>query len=270
MEKFALITGGSQGLGKAIAEELAHRKINLLLVALDSPELYETAAYLQDTYPIKVKIFAINLAETQAAEQIFEFVQKENISIQYLINNVGLGYTGAFESLNLSFFDTILQLNITILTKLTYLFLPQLKKNTPAYILNVSSMAGLFTIPFKTVYSASKNYVYVFSRALREELRGTGVSVTVLNPGGMLTNARIIEDTEKMGKMAKIITATPQEVALQAVRAMFAKKAVCVPKLLVRLYAFSRYLIPYSLQLKIIAKGLKKNYLQKIEENIPS
>lgn len=263
MKKFALITGGSQGLGKAIAEELAQRGINLILVALDTPELYDTAELLRKTYPsIQVEVFAGDLTQDSSPREIFDFIEKNNFPIHYLINNAGVGYTGRFDLLSEQFVSTIIKLNVLALTKLTHLFIPMLRSNQPAYILNISSMAGLYTMPFKTAYSASKQYVYAFSRALREELKGSGVGVTVLCPGGILTNPKVIADTQKIGWSAEILSTYPDFVARDAVKAMLAGKTTHIPKFTVRLYAMLRYLIPYRIQLKIIAKALRKKYLE--------
>lgn len=262
MKKFALITGGSQGLGKAIAEELAQRNIHLILVALDTPELYETAELIRNAYPVQVETFATDLTQDQSPREVFDFVEKKNFSVHYLVNNAGVGYTGKFDDLSEDFVNTIIKLNVLALTKLTHLFIPMLRNNQPSYILNISSMAGLYTMPFKTAYSASKQFVYAFSRALREELRGSGVGVTVLCPGGILTNSKVIADTQKIGKSALILSAYPDYVAREAVKAMLARKTTHIPKLTVRLYAMLRYLIPYRLQLKIIGNALRKKYLE--------
>ncbi|MCU0438317.1 MAG: SDR family NAD(P)-dependent oxidoreductase [Raineya sp.] len=258
MNSYALITGGSQGLGKAMAEELAQKQINLVLVALDSPDLYETAHQIQKKYAIDVKVLGIDLTQDNAPSQILEFIQVNDLPIRYLINNAGMGYTGRFDSFDVSFFDNLLKLNVLALTKLTHLFLPILKHNAPSYILNISSMAGLFTMPYKTVYSASKQYVYSFSRALGEELRGTGVSITALCPGGILTNEKIIADTAKIGRSAQILSSTPEYVAHFAIKAMFDKRKMYVPKFLVRLYSWMRYIIPKSIQVKMIGNSLRK------------
>jgi len=258
MKFYALITGGSQGLGKAMAEELAKKQINLILVALDSPELYETAHLIQTKYGVDVEVIGIDLTQDNAPSKILEFVQTKDLAVKYLINNAGMGYTGSFDSFDVSFFDNLLKLNVLALTKLTHLFLPMLKHHSPAYLLNISSMAGLFTMPYKTVYSASKQYVYSFSRALREELRGTNVSVTALCPGGILTNEKIIADTAKIGFSAQILSSTPEYVAHSAIQAMFDKRKMHVPKFLVRLYSWMRYIIPKSIQVKMIGNSLRK------------
>jgi len=258
MNYYALITGGSQGLGKAMAEELAQKQINVVLVALEHPDLYATAQHIREKYSVLVETIAIDLTLDTAPSLILDFVQSKNLAVKYLINNAGMGYTGSFDSFDVSFFDTLLKVNVLALTKLTHLLLPALKQNAPSYLLNVSSMAGLFTMPYKTVYSASKQYVYSFSRALREELRGTGVSVTALCPGGILTNEKIIADTARIGRSAQILSSTPEYVAHSAIKAMLAKRKDYVPKLLVRIYSWMRYIIPKSIQVKMIGNSLRK------------
>ncbi len=256
--EFALITGGSQGLGKAIAENLAQRKIPIILVALPEKILTETAHYLQNTYQVEVQTLGIDLTEPNAPEKVFEFVQSNNFKVKYLINNAGIGYTDKFERLSTTFLDKLLKINTVAITQLTRLFIPTLAENSPAYILNVASMAGLFTMPYKAAYSASKHYVIELSFALREELKDKNISVTVVCPGGIITNPEVLERVEQMGKLGRILTASPEFIAKVAVKAMINQRKFVVPKWQVKLYSYLRWIFPKTWQAKIIANALRK------------
>ena len=240
----ALITGASHGIGRCLAEEFAQRSIALVMVALPSPELEESADFLRQKYGIAVWTIASDLTQDASAQEIFDFCQKYGIGIRYLCNNAGMGYTGKIENFSLDFLERLMKLNMLATVRLTHLFLPQLRQYPQSYILNV----------------ATKAFVYSFSRALREELRGTGVSLTVLCPGGVATNAQVKATVEKLGKMAKYLTASPEEVAASAIKAMLGKKAVHIPKRLTRVYAGLRHVVPYGLQMLILGHFLGKKY----------
>lgn len=261
MPAYALITGGSQGLGKAFAEKLAQRGVSLILVALPDKNLTNTAQTLQKQYPnITVYTIGIDLTEPQASQKIIQFIAQHQISIGYLINNAGIGYTDKIENLSAEFVEKLLKINIMALTQLTHSLIPLLKANAPSYILNIASMAGLFTMPYKTIYSASKHYVVQFSLALREELKKYGIQVSVVCPGGMSTNAEVAQRIASMGKIGKILTATPELVAEVSIRAMLKGKAIIIPKWQIRWYSYLR-ILPTIWQAKIIGKTLQKRLL---------
>ncbi len=182
MTKYALVTGGSSGIGKEIAVLLAKNHFNLVLVARDKTTLETLAAELEGTYQIDVKTIAIDLSDTSAAKEVFRILEKENISIEILVNNAGFGTAGKFWEIDEAKEIAELQLNIVSLTLLTKYFLPKMVARKSGKILNVSSIAAFLPGPFMNVYFASKAYVYSFSAGLRAELLGTGVTVTVLCP----------------------------------------------------------------------------------------
>jgi uncharacterized protein len=263
LQKFALITGGSQGLGKCIAQQFAQRGIPVLLVALPTPELIETQELIKKTYEVETASFGIDLTDLDAAEKVFQWCKQNNFEVQYLVNNAGFGYTGSFNDFNIVFFEKMILLNNLVMTKLVHLFLPTLKNHSESYILNIASMAALYDMPFKAVYSASKKFVYVFSRTMREELRGTSVSVSVICPSGVATNPAILESIKKIGFWASFFSSSPEQIAEISVKAMFAKKAFVVPRFTSKLYASLRHILPYNLKIWMIGRFLRKKVLQK-------
>ncbi len=213
VKKFTLITGASKGIGRAFAFECASRGMHLLLVALPDDGLEETKNEIQLLFKVEIIILTIDLRDIGAIQSLYNYCVSKDIKVNMLINNAGLGTSGRFEYLPQQVYLDMLHLNIRALTLLTHSFLPMLKENTPAYILNMSSMEANFPLPYKSVYTGTKNFVYAFSLALREELAPDNVNVSVLCPGPVLTNADGLQRINSMGSRAKMIMLMPEEVA---------------------------------------------------------
>lgn len=169
-KKYTLITGASMGIGRAFAFECASRGMNLFLIALPDAKLEETKKQIHERYSVEVITYGIDLTRSDAAQILYDLCIEKNISINMLINNAGIGAGGRFENIPHPVYLNMLHLNVQALTLMTYYFLPMLKQQKAAYILNMSSMEATLPLPYKTVYTGTKNYIYVFSLALREEL----------------------------------------------------------------------------------------------------
>jgi short-subunit dehydrogenase len=256
MSSFALITGASQGLGRAFALEFAERKTNLILVSLPHENLPELAAQLAD-YQITVHYFETDLSLRENVEALAQKINA-GFQIQYLINNAGRGGTRAFEAAELNYLDGILQLNITATVLLTRLLLPNLRQQKQAYILNVSSIAAFSPIGYKTVYPASKVFLRHWSLGLREELRGTGISVSVVYPGPMATNADASERIERQGFKGRIGLVSPEVVARISVDGMLASKATIIPGFMNKINRVLMALLPNWLKIPMISNTIKK------------
>ncbi len=253
---YALITGASQGLGRAIAVELARRKTNLLLVALPGEGLVGFAAQLAD-YQIDIQCFELDLSLRDNVVSLAETVN-QRFALHALINNAGKGGTQHLEAVGFDYLDGILQLNIMATALLTQLLLRNLRQQKKAFILNVSSMAAFSPIAFKTVYPASKSFVRHFSLGLREELRGTGVSVSVVYPGPMKTNADATQRIESQGFKGRIGLLTVEEVALISIRAMLSGKANIVPGFANKLNRWLMAILPQRMVTRMVSKAVAK------------
>lgn len=226
---FTLITGASSGIGRAMAFECAARSRNLLLIALDDPSLPRVAGELRDKYKICIDFLGIDLGREESPEQVFRWVREKGYRVDALINNAGFGRGGLFENVDIREYYAMIQLNNEAMVGLCYHFLPELRKHPKAYILNMSSMEATLPLPYKAVYTGTKNFVYAFSLALREELRRTNVSVSVICPGPVLTNPDGLERIKAHGGRAKLLLAMPDDVARIAIRGMLKGKQVIVP-----------------------------------------
>lgn len=228
-ENFTLITGASMGIGKAFAMSCAAKGMNLILVALPDNLLNELKKDILSLYTVKVHLFNIDLTEDNAIQKLFSFCQENKFSIQMLINNAGIGTGGKFENIDLVKQLQIINLNNNVLVRMCHYFLPLLKKQKCAYILNMSSMEANLPLPYKAVYTGSKNFVYAFSLALREELKNGPVSVSVVCPGPVVTNAEGLQRMEAHGNRAKLVVLMPDEVAEIGLNGLLKGKTIIIP-----------------------------------------
>jgi short-subunit dehydrogenase len=222
IKSYALITGASRGLGKAFASELAGRGWNVLLTALPGEDLQSFCNHLEKTFPIEAKFLECNLTDRAEIDRLTTWI-KDNYPINLLINNAGKGGTSEFEKASIHQIEEIILLNVRAPAMLSHQLLPLLKKNKPAWILNVSSMACFSPIGYKTVYPASKAFVRDFSQGLYQELKDSGVFVSVVHPGPMRTNADSTSRIERQGILAKAGLISPEQMARKSLTRLFRK-----------------------------------------------
>ena len=226
---FTLITGGSLGIGRALAFECAGKGMNLILVALPGPELAETATKIGERYPVSILTLGIDLTEDDAPEKVYSFIKDQGVKINILINNAGFGTNGLFENSSLDLDFRMIQLNNMAMIGLIHYFIPELKKSSPSHILNMSSMEATLPLPYKSVYTGTKNFIYAYSLALNEELRPDHIRVSVLCPGPVITNEEGLRRYKAQGVKARLIIMMPDQVAKKAISAMLKGKTIIIP-----------------------------------------
>ena len=183
-----LITGASSGLGAEFSRQLAPYAKALVLVARRNERLQTLADELRGIHPhLDVRIFSADLSLEERRIALAAWLETENLSVDFLINNAGLGDHGDFETSDWGRVKAMLDVNISALTHLTHLLVPRMITCGRAAILNVSSVASFFPLPNMAVYSATKADVTSFSEAIALELRPHGITVTALCPGPMPT-----------------------------------------------------------------------------------
>ncbi len=251
---YVLITGASKGIGRALAVECAKRGMNLALISLPGENLEELSAELTVKYRIKSSYKTLNLTDSKAPEIIHNWCIENKLEVNTLINNAGFGCVGRFENQSSGFYMQMIDLNVNSVVLLTRLFLPELKKNSPSYILNLGSIASFYPMPYKTVYSATKIFVYSFSRALREELRPFNISISILCPGPVITNSDVITRTLQQGKIGKWSALSPKMVAAIAIKKMLRKRFIIIPGLLSKVSFYIEKIIPMSLKQWLTAR----------------
>lgn len=226
---YTLITGGCKGIGKAFAIECAARGMNTLLVSEDENCLRFTCNEIRSKFRIKCDYLAIDLTRNNSCIEVLNWVKRNSYNINFLINNVGAGKSGYFSKMELSEAELLIDLNTRVLTKLTRVFIDELKRNGKSYILNMSSIEATLPLPYKTVYTATKSYIYAFSLALNQELKKDQIHVSVVCPGPVITNKEGIERLNSHGKRAKLLVRFPEYIAKIALDGTYKEKDVIVP-----------------------------------------
>ena len=236
---YALIGGGSKGIGYAIAEALAKRNFNLILIARHKDSLIAAKNKLESKYGVHVEIIQYDLSKKEAASEIATWCTDNNIPLKVLCNVAGFGGSNDYLSLPLDSLRYMVDLNVGSCMALSLTLLPLLEKNAPSYILNVASMAGFAPIPIKNMYSATKSAVIFFSYSLRYQLKKKNISVSVLCPGPVYTKPSIKAETKKqLGKFGDLMAVSPERVGEIAVRKTLNKRVVIVPGGINKIVAF--------------------------------
>ena len=251
---YALVTGASQGLGRAIAEELARHGHNLLLVSLPGTGLPELSESLAGRYSISARFEETDLMRKEAPAELLEFTRANHMGIDILVNNVGIGHGGAIGDYSDSAIEESVFLNMRCTTLMTNTFKDELCRSGRAYILNIGSFGGFMPLPYKSVYSATKSYIFNFSLAVREELRSQGVSVSVAMPGGIITNGRVRERVNKLGPLGKLNALEPDEASRYLIDRMFRGRSVIIPGFTMRTAYFVGCALPFRLLLALTGK----------------
>ena len=222
MNKTALITGASTGIGKEFAQIHAAKGGDLIIVARNEAKLNELKSELENKHSIKVNVISKDLTKPEAPKEIYDAVKGIGIEIDYLINNAGFGGHGKFYERAWQDDLNMINLNIVALTALTRLFLPDFVKRNSGKILNVSSTASFMPGPLQAVYFATKAYVTFFSNAIAEELHDTNITVTNLMPGATESEFAKVSGMDKTSLFNK--TASANSVALDGYNGMLEGK----------------------------------------------
>ena len=257
-ETYTLITGGSGGLGKALAEECAGRGMNLILVALPDKDLTLTSEYIKNKYKVKVWIYGVDLVQRGALEKIHAFCEHNGLTVNMLINNAGARGHTLFEKSSIDYNELRIHLNVRALVLLTRLFIPSMKKLDSAYILNVGSIASFFSIPFKSVYSASKAFVLSFSKALRGELKHTSIKVSILCPNAFNTDIHSDLSIKTHGIKGKIVLVTPEKIAKTGIKKLLKGKKIIIPGSANKFLLWAGKILPETIKQRILYHEFKK------------
>ena len=244
---YALITGAAKGIGKAIACELVSKGYDLLLIDLDADGLTHTAAALASEHQASVHTLTADLSAPETVYRIKEWAVAFESELQVLVNNAAFGLNGAFEKLSLTEQLQIIDVNVKSVVALCHLFIPVLRQQKKAYILNIGSNAGYQPVPYLNIYAASKAFIVSFTRSLRYELRGSNVHVSCVSPGS--TDTSFVDRagmSSAIRKTAGRYNMSAAEVAKIAVRALFNKRKERITGVQTKLGVFLSWLAPKS------------------------
>jgi short-subunit dehydrogenase len=254
INKTALITGASSGIGYELTKLFAKDFYNLILVARNTDKLKEIQKDLNKKYNIDIIIITKDLSVPNAAVEIFNEIEKKQIVINILVNDAGIGSFGIFNNESMLKISQMIQVNITVLTELTRLFLKGMVERKQGKILNVSSLAAFEPGPYMAVYYATKAYVQSFSEAITNELKETGVTVTTLCPGPTKTGFQNKVGSENSNLEKLKLLSSSKKVAEYAYKSLLAGKEVAIPGFLNASLVNASYIIPRKVKANIIRK----------------
>lgn len=252
---YTLITGASRGIGEALARRCAQEGHHLILVARSQEKLEALAQELSQLYHIDTQVVALDLLLPQAAEQLKQICQDRQWSVRVLINNAGFGLWGTHAEVALADQMDVVQLNVVALVALCHTFIPLLRQ-PDAHILNVGSISSYQSVPYFSIYAASKSFVLSFSRSLRLEVQPLGIGVTCVCPG--FTQSHFFD---KAGTAPIISSArfqmTTNAVADAAIRGMNKNQAVVVPGFIFKICTYASRYLPVRLTTRLLRRLLK-------------
>jgi len=255
--KTVLITGASSGIGFELTKEFYQRGCNLVLVGRNEEKLKNVKDAFKDIGTF-ITIIAADLSKKGAAKTLFEQCENNNIEVNILVNNAGVGLFGEHVAISPDKIEEMLGLNITNLTLLCTFFGAKMKKRRSGYILNVASTAAYQPVPRLSAYAASKSYVLNFSEAFSKEMEGYGVTVSCLSPGHTATNffnrAGIGDETKGFFSAKSRMTA--EEVAKFGIDILFDKKISAIPGFKNKFLVFINRITPRAVVASISKKLL--------------
>lgn len=249
MQQVVLITGGSAGIGLAVAREFAKHGYNLLLVARQTGPLESAALELRDRFAVQVHTLALDVTSADAIDRISEKLSSSNLFVSHLINNAGTWLGGSVADADMQKLEQVMRANVSAVHAITRAVLPDMIKRGQGAVLNVGSLAGMLPTPGFALYSASKAFIHSMTMALREEIRGSGVSVSLLAPGVVRTT--FVGPTSGFSFFS-FLASSPQTVARAAYLGMQSSQGIIVPGLFWRIVRFGLQILPRQVSARIL------------------
>jgi short-subunit dehydrogenase len=256
----ALVTGASAGIGEAFATQLAARGNNVVLVARDRSRLETLAAQLTARHGIAAEVLVADLTDAEQLALVEARLSERDRPVDVIVNNAGFGTNGHFAELDLDTEAREIGLNVVALVRLTHAALAPMLERRRGGVLNVSSLAGGQPTPGNATYGATKAFVTSFTQSLHEEVRGSGVHVTVVCPGFTRTEFQANAGFDS-SKVPGFLWQSAEEVAAGALTALDRDRAVYVPGTLNRVTGAVSGVLPDSLTRRIA--GLIVDYSEK-------
>jgi hypothetical protein len=256
-DRTCLVTGASSGIGSEIVRLLAARGLGVTLVARNEHKLRTLADELAARHGVRAEVIAADLADEGSRSAIATELEARALLVNVLVNNAGFSTMGPVYLADPARELAMVRTDVEAVVHLCSLFLPGMVERRSGAILNVASTAAFQPLPGQAGYGASKAFVLSYSHALRGELRGRGVTVTVLCPGPVETGfaaAAGISEEEAAGAMPKIMWVPVGDVAKAAVAGMDADRAVVIPGVANRLSAAAGWLSPRAVLVPMVAK----------------
>ncbi|HET9219996.1 MAG TPA: SDR family oxidoreductase [Terriglobia bacterium] len=239
--KWAIITGASSGIGRALALEFASAGFNVVLTGRNDHALAEVSRECRERYRVLSDTIVAELSSSESTDKLIARLVAQSRQYEILVNNAGFGINGNFAATDIDNEIDLLHVQLTAALKLTKAVLPGMIHRRSGRILNVGSVYCYAPVPFQSVYSACKAFLLSFSAAIRNELEGSGVTVTVFCPGitqtAFRSRAGIAEKDKGSGMSA-------EAAARIAARETMRGKAVVIPGAANRLFVLLAKVLP--------------------------
>jgi short-subunit dehydrogenase len=249
--KWALVTGASAGIGKALAEELAAGGANLVLTARRLDRLQSLGRELAARHKIQTEVIVADLTQPAGPDSIFQFTEQKRLTVDLLVNNAGFGQYGEFHATELERLQQMVQVNCTAVLHLTRLYLPQMIARRSGDILIVASTAAFQAVPYISTYAATKVFDLYLAEGLAEEAKPHGVRVCALCPG---TTTSEFHELAGHPPTTKGREESAETVARNGLRALAAGKSYVISGLGNYLGAHGERLVPRRMVTRIAAK----------------
>ncbi len=239
-----VITGATQGIGRALAEEFARGGHALLLVARDEAKLADTARALAEAHSVEVKFTACDLSTVEGCAAVEQALRRFGLHADMLVNNAAAMSAGFFQDQDLAAMRRLIDLNASAVVDLTLRFLPGMVARRGGGVLNVASMEGFMPVPYQATYAATKAFVLSLSRALAYETMYTGVRISALAPGTTATELHAKAGAEYSRYVMLLPVMTSEDLAAIAYRQFMRGKKVIVAGWFNRLSLIARRFAP--------------------------
>lgn len=261
---YALITGASSGIGLEYARQLAAKGYNLVIVSNREEENCRVASELTAQYGIETLPLYADLAQADAAQQLYDWCHERNLEIEILVNNAGMLLFSTLEHTDPARIDVLLNLHCTTPTHLCRLFAADMKARGRGYILIMSSIAAWLPFPTISLYGASKVYLRSFAQSLWYEMREYGVSVTAVFPSAVDTPLYNLGEKPRRWLRRFGAMMSAETLARKALRAMFRHRRRCIPGLLTKVEYAICALLPAHALLPVLKLPVVKRLLAKL------
>ncbi len=249
----ALITGASQGLGRAFVEECASRGMDLLLVALPGSGLEELSQDVAERWEVSVHCLEADLTDPSTDDRLLSLMHANGIEIDLLVNNAGIGSFGSFAGSDVGRHQATVEVNVLALMRLTHLLIPELTRRGYGWVLNVASLSAFFPMPVLPIYSATKSFVVSFSLTLRDELAGS-VGVSVLCPNTIRAPGLAQQFIDRLGLHCRLACLYPEQITREALDGLVRGRAVIVPGWINRVARALGVIVPRALVFRLVRR----------------
>ena len=253
LKPIVVVTGGSRGIGAALAMRFAEAGNDVALVARESGGLSDAARQISGKTRQRVIELVQDITLTEAPQNIETSLAAEGFYIDVLINNAGIGLSGPFVQLKPGEIDGLIDVNVSSLTRLMRHVLPAMRARRRGGILNVASLGGSVPGPYQAAYYASKAYVLSLTEAVAAETAGQGVRISVLVPGPVNTSFHASMGAEDARYRWALPAQSPETVARIAYRSFDLGQRVIIPGLFNRIAFGALRLLPHPVSVPIMA-----------------